>query len=48
VSTGGLRVSRKFMGLEEGTIVAVSRTSGPSLVCVFAAGASLSDATSLS
>jgi hypothetical protein len=33
----------RFMGPEEGGVVAVSRTPGLSLVGIFAAGASLSD-----
>jgi hypothetical protein len=40
VRTGGLRVSMRFMGPEEGGVVAVSRTSGPSLLGIFAARAS--------
>jgi hypothetical protein len=43
VRTGGLGVSMRFMGPEEGGVVAVSRTPGLSLVGIFAAGASLSD-----
>jgi hypothetical protein len=46
VRTGGLRVSMRFMGPEEGGVVAVSRTPGLSLVGIFAAGASPSDAAS--
>jgi hypothetical protein len=46
VRTGGLGVSRRFMGPEESGGVAVSRTPGLSLVGAFAAGASLSDAAS--
>jgi hypothetical protein len=44
VRTGGLRVSMRFMGPEEGGVVAVSRTPGLSLVGIFAAGASPSHA----
>jgi hypothetical protein len=44
VRTGELGVSMRFVGPEEGGVVAVSRTPGPSLVGVFIAGASLSDA----
>jgi hypothetical protein len=46
VRTGGLEVSMRFMGPEEGGVIAVSRTPGPSLVGIFVAGASLSDAAS--
>jgi hypothetical protein len=46
VRTSGLGVSIRFKGPEESGVVAVSRTSGPSLVGVFAAGTSLSDAAS--
>jgi hypothetical protein len=38
----------RFMGPEEGEVVAVSRTPGPVLVGIFAAGASPSDVASLS
>jgi hypothetical protein len=46
VRTGGLGVSMRFMGPEESGFVAVSRTSGPGLLGIFDAGASLSDAAS--
>jgi hypothetical protein len=46
VRTGGFGVSMRFMGPEEDGVVAVSRTPGLSLVGIFAAGASLSDAAS--
>jgi hypothetical protein len=46
VMTGGLRVSMRFMGPEEGGVVAVSRTPRLSLAGEFAAGASRSDAAS--
>jgi hypothetical protein len=36
----------RFVGLEEGGVVVVSRTPEPSLIGIFAAGASPSDATS--
>jgi hypothetical protein len=36
----------RFMGPEEGEIVAVSRTPGPGLVGIFAVGGSLSNAAS--
>jgi hypothetical protein len=48
VRTGGLEVSMRFMGPEEGGVIAVSRTPGPSLVGIFVAGASPSDDASLS
>jgi hypothetical protein len=37
VRTGGLRVSMRFMGPEEGRVVAVKPTPRPSLADVFAA-----------
>jgi hypothetical protein len=43
VRTGGLGVSMRFMGPEEGGIVVVSRAPGAGLVGIFAAGSSLSD-----
>jgi hypothetical protein len=46
VRTSGFRVSMRFMGPEEGGVVADSRTPGPSFVDVFAAGASPPDAAS--
>jgi hypothetical protein len=46
VRTGGLGVSMRFMGPEEGGVVAVSRTPGPGLVGAFVAGTSLSAAAS--
>jgi hypothetical protein len=46
VRTGGLRVSMRFMGPEEGGVVATSRTSGLRLVGIFATGASPADAAS--
>jgi hypothetical protein len=48
VRTGGLGVSMRFMGPEEGGVVAVSRTPGPSIIGIFAAGPSLSNAASSS
>jgi hypothetical protein len=48
VRTGGLRVSMRFIGPEEGGVVAVSRTPGPGLVGIFAGGAFPSDVASLS
>jgi hypothetical protein len=44
VRTGGLGVSMRFMGPKEGGVVAVSKTPESSLVGVFAASASQSDA----
>jgi hypothetical protein len=44
--TGGLGVSTRLMGPEEGGIVEVSRTPELGLVGIFAAGASPSDAAS--
>jgi hypothetical protein len=44
VRTGGLRVSMRFIGPEEGGVVAVSRIPGPGLIGVLAAVASPSDA----
>jgi hypothetical protein len=46
VRLGGLGVSMRFMGPEEDEVV--SRTPQPGLVGIVAAGASWSDATSLS
>jgi hypothetical protein len=46
VRTGGFRVSMRFMGLEEGGVVAISRTPRLGLVGVFATGASPLDAAS--
>jgi hypothetical protein len=46
VRTGGLRMSMRFMGSEEGRVVAVSRTPGPSFVGISVAGAFPSDAAS--
>jgi hypothetical protein len=46
VKTGGLGVSMRFMWTEEVGVVAVPRTPGFSLISVFAAGASLLNATS--
>jgi hypothetical protein len=37
--TGGLRVSMRFIGPEEGWVFALSRTPGPALEGIFAAGA---------
>jgi hypothetical protein len=46
VRTGGPGVSMNFMGPDKGSVVTVSRTGGPRLVGIFAAGASPSDAAS--
>jgi hypothetical protein len=46
VRTGGLGVSMRFMGPEDGGVVGISRSPGPSLMGIFAAGASPSDAAS--
>jgi hypothetical protein len=46
VRTGELGVSMRFIGPEEGVVVGVSRSPGPGLADIFAAGASLSDAVS--
>jgi hypothetical protein len=46
VRTGGLRVSLRFMGPEEGGVVAVSRTPGLDLGGISAAGASPLNAAS--
>jgi hypothetical protein len=43
--TGELGVNMRFMRTEEGGVVAVSRTPGPSLVDIIVARASLSDAS---
>jgi hypothetical protein len=46
IRTGRLGVSMRFKGPEEVGVVVVSRTPEPSLVGVFASGASPSDAAS--
>jgi hypothetical protein len=46
VRTGGLGVGMRFMGPEEGGVIAVSKTPMLSLIDVFASGASPSDAAS--
>jgi hypothetical protein len=38
VRTGGLRVSMRFTGTEEGGVVAISRTPGLGLIGIFAPG----------
>jgi hypothetical protein len=46
VRTGGLRGGMRFIKPEEGGVVAVARTPGPSLVGIYATVASPSDAAS--